>query len=88
MESHGGDVELLGIEDGVARLRLRGQLRSCQASSATLELAVRQALEELCPDLEGMDVEGIAEPEPISGFALRWPVRRRRTATRLRSARW
>ena len=26
METHGGDVELLGIEDGVARLRLRGQL--------------------------------------------------------------
>ena len=24
LESHGGDVELLGIEDGVARLRLRG----------------------------------------------------------------
>ena len=24
MESHGGDVELLGIEDGVARLRLEG----------------------------------------------------------------
>ena len=27
MESHGGDVELLGVEDGVARLRLEG---SCQ----------------------------------------------------------
>ena len=70
MESHGGDVELLGIDDGIARLRLEGSCSSCQASSATLELAVRQALEELCPDLEGMDVEGVAEPDPVSGFAL------------------
>src|SRR6476469_7977553 len=36
MESHGGDVELLGIEDGVARLRLEGSCRGCPASSATL----------------------------------------------------
>ena len=56
MESHGGDVEFLGIEDGVAKLRLQGSCKSCSASSATLELAVRQALEELCPDLEGLDV--------------------------------
>ena len=27
MESHGGDVELVGIDDGVARIRLEGQLR-------------------------------------------------------------
>ena len=69
MESHGGDVELLGIEDGIARLRLQGSCSSCQASSATLELAVRQALEELAPDLEGMDVEGIEEQQ-VTGAAL------------------
>jgi Fe-S cluster biogenesis protein NfuA/nitrite reductase/ring-hydroxylating ferredoxin subunit len=68
MESHGGDVELLGIEDGVARLALHGSCRSCRASSATLELAVRQALEELCPDLEGMDVEGLAPEPELAGF--------------------
>jgi Fe-S cluster biogenesis protein NfuA/nitrite reductase/ring-hydroxylating ferredoxin subunit len=63
MESHGGNVELLGIEDGVARLRLEGSCKSCRASSSTLELAVRQALQEAAPDLLGMDVEGIPEPE-------------------------
>ena len=63
MESHGGDVELLGIENGIARLRLQGSCKSCRASSSTLELAVRQALEEAAPDLEGMDVEGIVEEE-------------------------
>jgi Fe-S cluster biogenesis protein NfuA/nitrite reductase/ring-hydroxylating ferredoxin subunit len=71
MESHGGNVELLGIEDGIARLRLAGSCKSCRASSSTLELAVRRALENAAPDLEGMDVEGVAdEPAPIPGTPL------------------
>jgi Fe-S cluster biogenesis protein NfuA/nitrite reductase/ring-hydroxylating ferredoxin subunit len=63
MESHGGNVELLGVEGGVARLRLEGSCKSCRASSSTLELAVKQALQEAAPDLLGMDVEGVAEPD-------------------------
>jgi Fe-S cluster biogenesis protein NfuA/nitrite reductase/ring-hydroxylating ferredoxin subunit len=73
MESHGGNVELLGIEDGVARLRLEGSCKSCRASSSTLELAVRQALQDAAPDLLGMDVEGIVEEEDeseVTGTAL------------------
>ncbi|MEA2472791.1 MAG: hypothetical protein QOE06_706 [Thermoleophilaceae bacterium] len=73
MESHGGNVELVGIEDGVAKLRLQGSCKSCRASSSTLELAVRQALEQAAPDLLGMDVEGIEEePElvQVTGSAL------------------
>jgi Fe-S cluster biogenesis protein NfuA/nitrite reductase/ring-hydroxylating ferredoxin subunit len=70
MESHGGNVELLGIEDGVAKLRLEGSCKSCRASSSTLELAVRRALEEAAPDLEGMDVEGVVEEAEIGGTPL------------------
>ncbi|MDX6532616.1 MAG: hypothetical protein QOF68_360 [Gaiellales bacterium] len=70
MESHGGNVELLGIEDGIAKLRLAGSCKSCRASSSTLELAVRQALEEAAPDLLGMDVEGVMEEEEVTGVAL------------------
>jgi Fe-S cluster biogenesis protein NfuA len=57
LESHGGNVELLGLEDGFARLRLRGACKTCPSSSVTLELAVRKALEEACPDLLGFNVE-------------------------------
>src|SRR4051812_27965965 len=64
MESHGGNIELLGFEDGVVKLRLEGSCKSCRASSSTLELAVRQALQEAAPDLLGMDVEGVVEDEP------------------------
>ena len=69
MESHGGNIELLGFEDGVVKLRLQGSCKSCRASSSTLELAVRQALQEAAPDLLGMDVEGVVEEE-ISGTPL------------------
>jgi Fe-S cluster biogenesis protein NfuA/nitrite reductase/ring-hydroxylating ferredoxin subunit len=69
MESHGGNVELLSLEHGVARIHLRGSCSSCSASSVTLELAIKQALEEAAPDLAGLEVEGM-EPEIVGGIAL------------------
>jgi Fe-S cluster biogenesis protein NfuA/nitrite reductase/ring-hydroxylating ferredoxin subunit len=71
MESHGGDVELLGLENGVARLRLQGSCDGCPASSATLELAIKKALMEAAPDLGGLEVEGAEGGEPeIAGTPL------------------
>jgi len=68
MDSHGGDVELLSLQDGVARIRLQGSCSDCSASSVTLELAIKQALEDAAPDLEGLEVEGVAPQMP--GLAL------------------
>jgi Fe-S cluster biogenesis protein NfuA/nitrite reductase/ring-hydroxylating ferredoxin subunit len=59
MESHGGNVELLSLENAVARIHLQGSCSDCSASSVTLELAIKQALEEAAPDLEGLEVEGV-----------------------------
>jgi Fe-S cluster biogenesis protein NfuA/nitrite reductase/ring-hydroxylating ferredoxin subunit len=69
MESHGGNVELLGLENGIARIHLRGSCSDCSASSVTLELAIKQALEEAAPDLEGLEVEGMA-PQTVGGNGL------------------
>ena len=69
MESHGGNVELLGIEDGMARLRLTGSCDGCAASASTLELAVERELQEAAPDLMGMAVEGAVEQE-VTGMPL------------------
>ncbi|MFZ0380356.1 MAG: NifU family protein [Solirubrobacteraceae bacterium] len=60
MESHGGNVELLSLENGIARIHLKGSCSDCSASSVTLELAIKQALEEAAPDLEGLEVDGVA----------------------------
>jgi Fe-S cluster biogenesis protein NfuA len=73
MESHGGDVQLLSLDGGVATLRLSGSCDGCAASSATLELAIKKALMEAAPDLLGLEVEGVAEPPdhpPLSGTPL------------------
>jgi Fe-S cluster biogenesis protein NfuA/nitrite reductase/ring-hydroxylating ferredoxin subunit len=59
MRSHGGDVELVSLGDGVVRLRLEGSCDGCPSSAQTLELAIRRALEEAAPDLEGIEVEGL-----------------------------
>jgi Fe-S cluster biogenesis protein NfuA/nitrite reductase/ring-hydroxylating ferredoxin subunit len=69
MESHGGNVELLSIEHGLARIHLRGSCSDCSASSVTLELAVKQALEDMAPDLLGLEVEGVA-PQAVGGTGL------------------
>jgi Fe-S cluster biogenesis protein NfuA/nitrite reductase/ring-hydroxylating ferredoxin subunit len=67
MESHGGNVVLLGIEDGVARLEMQGSCNGCAASRATLELAIKQALDEHAPDLVGLEVRGVVEPAGNGG---------------------
>jgi Fe-S cluster biogenesis protein NfuA/nitrite reductase/ring-hydroxylating ferredoxin subunit len=69
MESHGGNVELLSLEQGVARIHLRGSCSDCSASAVTLELAIKQALEEAAPDLAGLEVEGVA-PQTMGGSGL------------------
>jgi Fe-S cluster biogenesis protein NfuA/nitrite reductase/ring-hydroxylating ferredoxin subunit len=74
MESHGGDVELLSLADGVARIRLRGSCSDCSASSVTLELAIKQALEEAAPDLDGLEVEGVAPQASGLGLPMASPA--------------
>jgi Fe-S cluster biogenesis protein NfuA len=65
IRSHGGDVQLVTLTDGVATLRLQGTCKTCSASTVTLELAVKAAINEFCPDLLGMEVEGVAQPDGV-----------------------
>jgi Fe-S cluster biogenesis protein NfuA/nitrite reductase/ring-hydroxylating ferredoxin subunit len=69
MESHGGNVELVSVVDGVATIHLRGSCSDCAASTVTLELAIKQALEEAAPDLDGLEVLGVA-PQTAGGPGL------------------
>ena len=61
--SHGGGVELLGVEDGVARLRLQGTCNGCPSSTATLRHAIEEAIARAAPELDGVEAEGVAEPQ-------------------------
>jgi Fe-S cluster biogenesis protein NfuA len=76
LASHGGGVEILSIEDGVARLRLQGSCNGCPASASTLEHALKEAIDEAAPDLLALEVEGAVgleskdEKSSDLGFAL------------------
>lgn len=60
--SHGGDVELLGVEGGVVRLRLQGSCEGCPASAMTLRGAIDEAILAAAPDVERVEAEGLDEP--------------------------
>jgi Fe-S cluster biogenesis protein NfuA len=61
LQSHGGGVELLGVEDGVVRLALEGTCNGCPSSSVTLKLAIEEAVYKHAPDVERVEA---AAPEP------------------------
>jgi Fe-S cluster biogenesis protein NfuA len=64
LDSHGGSVELVGIDEGVVRLRLQGSCKSCPSSSVTLKLAIEEAIYESAPDVAGIEAEGAPEQTP------------------------
>ena len=56
--SHGGDVKLLGVKDGVVHLRLEGSCHGCPSSTVTMKLAIEKAIEEAAPEVVRIEVEG------------------------------
>ena len=63
--SHGGDVELLGIDEaGVLTLRLLGSCDSCPSSTVTLQLAVEGAIEAAAPEVTAIRVEPTERSAP------------------------
>jgi Fe-S cluster biogenesis protein NfuA/nitrite reductase/ring-hydroxylating ferredoxin subunit len=82
LQSHGGNVELLGVKEGVARLRMQGSCSGCPSSTVTLRLAIEEAIQKTAPDLEGIEAEGVAEePKPaptiVAGPTLRKKEKKR-----------
>ena len=57
LESHGGDVELLAIDQDQVHLRLQGSCSGCPSSSMTLKLAIENAIHKAAPEI----VEVVAE---------------------------
>jgi Fe-S cluster biogenesis protein NfuA/nitrite reductase/ring-hydroxylating ferredoxin subunit len=64
--SHGGDVSLLGVDDGVVRLQFQGSCKSCPSSSVTLELAVEDAVRAAAPEIESIEVVAAEEASGAS----------------------
>jgi Fe-S cluster biogenesis protein NfuA/nitrite reductase/ring-hydroxylating ferredoxin subunit len=72
VESHGGELAVLSVDDGVVRVRMSGSCQGCAASEVTLRRGIRQALAEGLPGFREVIAE---EPEgPSLIDLLRRPV--------------
>ena len=69
LRSHGGNVELLGIEAGIAHVRLEGNCHGCPSSAVTLRHAVEEAVRKAAPELSAVVQDGTTvqdEPAPAT----------------------
>jgi Fe-S cluster biogenesis protein NfuA len=64
LKMHGGNVELIRVEDGVAYLQLQGHCNGCPSSTATLKHSIEEAIHRAAPDLLRIEAEGVTEPKP------------------------
>lgn len=62
LESHGGNVELLAVEEPVVRLRLAGSCHGCPSSTMTLKLAIENAIHKLAPEIGEVIADGETAP--------------------------
>ncbi len=50
----GGDVDLVGVRDGIVELRMRGACSGCPSSAATLEHGIAARLRDRIPEIQGV----------------------------------
>ena len=70
LHSHGGDMEVVSLEDGVVRLKLHGSCDGCTAADATIIERVETALQQHWGDFRRNEVEDMtveAHPPPVAG---------------------
>jgi Fe-S cluster biogenesis protein NfuA len=63
----GGELELLGMEDGVVRVHIQVTGHSCGSTGKTLQGMVEDALYAAAPDMSRLLIEGLEE-KSASGF--------------------
>jgi len=56
LQAHGGDVELVAIEDGgVVKLKLTGACGGCPMAQMTLKQGIEKALKERVPEVDHVE---------------------------------
>ncbi|UCD45011.1 MAG: NifU family protein [Candidatus Bathyarchaeota archaeon] len=55
LQVDGGDVELVGVEDGVVRVRLKGSCAGCPMSQMTLKWGVENYLKKKVPGVKSVE---------------------------------
>ena len=55
LQRDGGDIELIDVVDGVAKVRLKGACGGCPMSQMTLKMGVEKALKQQIPELKSVE---------------------------------
>lgn len=51
LQADGGDIELLGVEKGIVKVRLKGSCAGCPMSAMTLKMGVENLLKKNVPEV-------------------------------------
>jgi Fe-S cluster biogenesis protein NfuA len=55
LQYEGGDVELVDIEDGVVKVRLKGMCSACPMAMITLKDGIERVLKEEVPEVKSVE---------------------------------
>ena len=55
LQADGGDIELVGVEDGVVKVRLKGSCAGCPMSQMTLKMSVERTLKKEIPEVKSVE---------------------------------
>jgi Fe-S cluster biogenesis protein NfuA len=55
LQADGGDIELVGVEEGVVKVRLRGACAGCPGAAMTLKMAVERRLKAKVPEVDRVE---------------------------------
>ena len=55
LQQDGGDIELVGLDGGVVKVRLKGSCHGCAFATMTLQFSVEKTLRQSFPDLEKVE---------------------------------
>ena len=55
LQADGGDIELVGIEGGTVKVRLRGACAGCPGAAMTLRMGVERRLKEMVPEVQRVE---------------------------------
>ena len=55
LQADGGDIELVGVKDGVVQVELTGNCAGCPLSTLTMSMGVERVLKENVPGVERVE---------------------------------
>jgi len=56
LQADGGDIELVDVQDGVVKVRLRGACGTCPSALMTLKYGVEERLKEEIPEVKSVEL--------------------------------